>query len=219
MKPIPGGIRHVAVMLIPKSPTPDFSGFSSERLNDRSPKFKAALDAGGITEEMFLNLSPDRENRIAGVLNIEAKLRSTMLAGKPAVEALKSIDGSSGLNQDRILGKVDPHMPDWIRNEISATHSFLELMEWENEIFHAGYPVSFKQRVAFGSLQLSFAKEASGDLLAADVDIDLYTDVGHFGEVIRNHLTMQKTDPFTVYVQLFDQRIFPLYLLGASLKG
>jgi hypothetical protein len=203
-------------MLIPKNPVPDFSGFSYERLNERSPKFKEALDTSGITEEMFLSLSPDKDKRIAGTLNLEAKLRSTILAGKAAVEFLKRIDGSSGLNQDRILVKVDPNMPASVRSEINTSRSFLELMEWENEIFHAGYPLSFKQRVPFGSLQLSFAKEPSGDLLSADIDIDLYTDVGHFGEVIRNRVTKQKTDPFTVYVQLFDQRIFPLYLLKAA---
>jgi hypothetical protein len=216
VQPIPGGVRHAAVMLVPENPVPDFSHFSYEQLNERSPRFKEALEAGGITQEVFLGLAPDGDKRIAGALNLEAKLRSTMLAGKAAVEFVKTIDGESGINQDRILGRVDANMPDRVRSEINASHNFIELLEWENEIFHSGYPVSFKQRVPFGSLQLSFAKEASGDLLAADMDIDLYTDVGHFGEVIRNHVTQQKTDPFTVYVQLFDQRIFPLYLLKAS---
>lgn len=216
VKPIAGGVQHAAVMLVPDNPVPDFSGFSYAQLNERSPRFKEALEAGGITQDMLLNLTPDGDKRIAGTLNVEAKLRNTMLAGKRAVEFIKTIDGVSGLNQDRIVGKVDATMPDRVRNEINASRTFLELFEWENEIFHEGYPVSFKQRVPFGSLQLSFAKEASGDLLAADIDIDLFTDVGHFGEVVRNHFTKQKTDPFTVYVQLFDQRIFPIYLLKPS---
>jgi hypothetical protein len=65
----------------------------------------------------------------------------------------------------------------------------------------------------FCSLQLSFAKKAENDLLAADIDIDLLTDIGHFGEVIRNKITKMKTDPFSVYVLLFDQGIRPLYTL------
>jgi len=47
----------------------------------------------------------------------------------------------------------------------------------------------------------------------SDVDIDLFTDIGHLGEVVRNRLTSVPTDPYTVYVQLFDQRIFPLYVM------
>jgi hypothetical protein len=65
----------------------------------------------------------------------------------------------------------------------------------------------------FCSLQLSFAKAAEGGVLAADIDIDLLTDIGHFGEVIKNKITKTKTDPFTIYVELFDQNILPLYTL------
>jgi hypothetical protein len=39
------------------------------------------------------------------------------------------------------------------------------------------------------------------------------TDIGHFGEVIRNKVTQMKTDPYTVYALLFDQGINPLYTL------
>jgi len=62
-------------------------------------------------------------------------------------------------------------------------------------------------------LQLSFAKKSENGLLAADIDIDLLTDIGHFGEVIKNKITKMKTDPFTVYGLLFDQGIRPLYTL------
>lgn len=218
VKPLPDGVRHTAVMLVPKNPVPDFSAFSYERLGERSPIFKKALENSGISEHAFLNLDPDRDKRVAAALNVEAKLRNTMLGGKAAVEFISKVD-PGGLHPDRIKAQVDATLPVQLRNEIAQNHSFHELLEWENEIFHAGYPISFKQRVAFGSLQLSFAKEPSENLLAADIDIDLFTDVGHFGEVVRNHLTKQKTDPFTVYVQLFDQRIFPLYVLKASSEG
>jgi len=54
---------------------------------------------------------------------------------------------------------------------------------------------------------------SNNKVLAADIDIDLLTDIGHFGEVIRNKITKLKTDPFTVYALLFDQGIRSLYTL------
>lgn len=95
----------------------------------------------------------------------------------------------------------------------SALKTFNELNEDLNELNHKGFPVSFKEKVAFCSLQLSFAKKGEGGLIASDIDIDLLTDIGHFAEVIRNKIMKMKTDPFTVYELLFDQNIRPLYTL------
>ena len=211
VKPLAGGVRHTAVMLVRKDPEPDFSHFSFDRLAEHSVAFKEALQKGQIQEEDFLRLEPIR---IAAALNIEAKLRNTKILAEPAVNFVKMVRALEEVQQDRIYASVDPNMPGQVRNEAEQNHSFTELAEWANEVFHEGYPVSFKQRVQFGSLQLSFAEKPKTDgLLAADIDIDLYTDIGHFGEVVRNKFTNQATDPFTVYVQLFDQRIFPLYVL------
>ncbi len=220
VKPVPGQEVSSAVMLVRNRPGLDLSGFSYATLQAASPRFHRALVDAGITEAAFQALPPER---IAGPLNIEAKLRNTRLVGTPAIERIfriggPGVNGTEGLNQDRILAWMDPAMPGLVRQDIaqSAPQVFMELLELENEVFHAGYPVSFKQRVPFGSLQLSFAK-APGDnnLLAADIDIDLFTDIGHFGEVIVNHVTKTKTDPFTVYRLLFDQGITPLYALSA----
>jgi hypothetical protein len=99
---------------------------------------------------------------------------------------------------------------------MEQSDSFFDVPAFANEVFHQGFPVSFKQKVPFGSLQLSFAEKPDNDgLLRADIDIDLFTDIGHFGEVLRNIITRKETDPYTVYVQLFDQDIFPLYTLQA----
>ena len=216
VKPLPGQEVSAAVMLVRNRPAVNLSGFSFGALQNTSPRFHQAMVNAGITEAEFLALKPER---IAGALNVEAKLRKTMLAGTPAVDRVARIggpgnEGTAALNQDRIFASVDPTMPDLVRQEGNA---FLELLEFENELFHAGYPVSFKQRVSFGSLQLSFAKQpGDNNLLAADIDIDLFTDIGHFGEVIKNHITKTKTDPFTVYRLLFDQGIAPLYTLATA---
>jgi len=218
VKSRPNVVTTAALMLIRKDPKIDLSGFSFSLLKEQSPSFHQALADAGIEELAFRKLPAER---IAGALNIEAKLRQTTLAGVPAVQFIRRVggpdhEGKNALHQDRLYAWVDSAMPEKVRAEVAASGAFMELPEWGNEVFHAGYPLSFKQRLPFGSLQLSFAQSPGPDgLLAADIDIDLFTDIGHLGEVVRNKITRQKTDPYTVYVQLFDQKIFPLYSLHA----
>jgi hypothetical protein len=209
VQPVPSGVRHTAVMLIEDKPTPDFSSVSFANIGAHSPAFLEALVDGGIDEAGFLALDDERK---AGALNVEAKLRAATLQGAPAVEFVRKIDGVAGLKQDRVMCHMDPAVVGQVVAEVAANDSFFKVPEWANELFHQGYPISYKEKVPFGSLQLSFGA-IEGGLIAADVDIDLFTDIGHLGEVVRNQLTSLPTDPYTVYVQLFDQRVFPLYVM------
>lgn len=210
IKPRVQGVTHTAVMLIRKDPALDLSGFSFELIKENSPRFYEALT--GISEQDFLAMEPER---IAAALNIEAKLRNTPLEDTAGVEFLRKIDSLENILPDRFYAHVEKTMPEGVKKEIRKSDSFELLPEWANKLNHEGFPISFKQRIPLGSLQLSFAADPVDDLLAADIDIDLFYGISHFGEVLRNKLTENKTDPFTVYVQLFDQRIFPLYVLKA----
>lgn len=213
VKPLPGAVIGTSLMMVRKNPQPDFSSVSFERVAEFSPNFVQALTDGQVTEAAFLALPPER---IAGALNIEAKLRNTLLDGTPGIELIRQIESAEGIQQDRIRAKVDQTMPKRVRAEIEQSGSFSEVPAFANEVSHKGFPISFKQKVPFGSLQLSFARNPDNDgLLRADIDIDLFTDIGHFGEVLRNIITQKETDPYTVYVQLFDQGIFPIYVLQA----
>lgn len=212
VKPRPGEEVPMNIMLIPDNPVPDFSKFSYDDLKIRSPQFHQALSAN-IPESDFLGLAKSDPKfgaiRMAALLNIEAKLRATPLKQGNAVDFIRSIRDLDALERDRLKANVADNMPSNVR----GLKTFGELNEDLNELNHKGFPVSFKEKVAFCSLQLSFAKKGEGGLLASDVDIDLLTDIGHFGEVIRNKITKMKTDPFTVYGLLFDQNIRPLYTL------
>lgn len=214
VKPVAGEEVPLNVMLIPNDPVPNFSQFNYHELQVRSPQFHAALSAQ-IPEADFLGLVKSDAKfgaaRLAATLNIEAKLRATSLKnGKSAVEFIRQIDNLDCCERDRIKAHVAPEMP----AQVKGLKTFSELDENFNELNHKGFPVSFKEKVPFSSLQLSFAKKsADNNLLAADIDIDLFTDIGHFGEVIRNKITKMKTDPFNVFTLLFDQGIRPLYTL------
>ncbi|MBV8856367.1 MAG: hypothetical protein JOZ02_05345 [Acidobacteria bacterium] len=214
VKPADDVPTPVNVMLIPNDPAPDFSAFSYNELQLRSPQFHQAL-SGGVAEGDFLGL-PKKDSkfglvRMAAVLNIEAKLRATALREGRAVDYVRKFNNLDCCERDRIKVEVAAEMP----AQVKGLKSFNELNPDFNEVNHKGFPVSFKEKVAFCSLQLSFAKKPQAGTLSADIDIDLLTDVGHFGEVIRNKITKLKTDPFTVYVLLFDQGIRPLYTLKA----
>lgn len=212
VKPAPNAPTPVNIMLVPNDPVPNFSAFSYHELQLRSPQFHRALSEG-VAEGDFLGLPKSDGKfgsaRMASILNIEAKLRATALKQGKAVDYVRQIKNVECCERDRIKVEVAGDMPAQVR----GLKTFNELNEDLNELNHKGFPVSFKEKVAFASLQLSFAKKAQDGLLSADIDIDLLTDIGHFGEVIRNKITKMKTDPFTVYNLLFDQGIRPLYTL------
>jgi len=212
VKPISGIETPLNIMLIPNDPVPNFASFTYKELQVRSPKFHSALSQN-IPESSFLALAKSDTKfgsiRTAALLNIEAKLRATSLKDGQAVDYIRLFKSLDSLERDRIKVDVAAEMPKNVR----GLKSFTELNSDLNEMNHQGFPVSFKEKVAFCSLQLSFAKKAENGLLAADVDIDLLTDIGHFGEVIKNKVTKMKTDPFNVYVLLFDQGVRPLYTL------
>ena len=212
VKPRPGEEVPLNIMLVTNNPVPDFSKFSYNELKVRSPQFHQALSAN-ITESAFRDLAKNDEDfgliRMATLLNIEAKLRATALKQGNAVDFIRTIPSVDSLERDRIKALVADNMPTNVR----GLKTFNELNEDLNELNHKGFPMSFKEKVAFCSLQLSFAKKGEAGQLGSDIDIDLLTDIGHFGEVIKNKITKLKTDPFTIYVLLFDQNIRPLYTL------
>jgi hypothetical protein len=212
VKPISNGETSLNVMLIPNDPVPNFSTFSYSELQMRSPQFHSAL-IQNVSETDFLGLAKADAKfgqiRMMTLLNIEAKLRATALRQGQAVDYIRLLKNLDAFERDRIKVQVADDMPGKVR----GLKTFTELNSDLNELNHKGFPLSFKEKVAFCSLQLSFAKKAEDGLLAADIDIDLLTDIGHFGEVIRNKITKMKTDPFSIYVLLFDQSIRPLYTL------
>jgi hypothetical protein len=212
VKPTQNAVTPLNIMLIPNDPVPDFTSFSYNELQLKSPQFHSALSEH-VIESAFLGL-PEADKqfgqiRMASLLNIEAKLRATALKQGKAVESIRLIKDLDALERDRIKVSVADNMPANVR----GLKTFTELNPDFNELNHKGFPISFKEKVAFCSLQLSFAKTAQAGLLSADIDIDLLTDIGHFGEVIKNKVTKMKTDPFSMYVLLFDQGIRPLYTI------
>jgi hypothetical protein len=199
------GLVQAAVMLMPEKARFGFPQPLLPRLKTYSPLFWAALVEGGITDAGLLeDIEPER---VACALNIEAKLRNTRVMGTPAMEFVKGIQGVEGIGRDKLHVKVDKTIIEKLRLELEAGN-FLELPTG------AGTGrTGFKQRIPFGSLQILFSEKTTGEFLDAEVDIDLWAGIEPFGKFLRSVISRQIMDSFTVYRHLFDQRIFPHYLV------
>lgn len=231
VQPPAGGSATARLFLIPEPPQLDLRNFSYARLSEASPSFHGALTRSGIDEALFRDLAPER---VAGALNVEAKLRSILLGGRAAVDRLvrignvdaegrivrtgdEAVEPLAGIQQDRILGWVMPGTADLLAQAAAEGRFFAQGL---NTVFHPGFPVSFKEKRPVCSTQFSLAGRVEDNgLVAADIDIDLFTGINHvFGEVVGNTLkrfftggTEGRTDPFTVYRLLLEQSIFPCY--------
>jgi len=105
---------------------------------------------------------------------------------------------------DRIYFDVDSEFLD----AIEKTEAF----EAANPSLHRFREGSFKQRsFPEGNLQVTYQKNRDGRL-SVDADIDVYRDplLHFFGEVLINHLTGSKTDPYRVRNILDQQGVKPI---------
>jgi hypothetical protein len=220
VKPRPNTVVIKRMMLVRNDPQPDFSGFNFARLAAESPEFHRAFSKT-IKEEGFLGLATSDEEfgsvRMAALLNFEAKLRALTLRQGNGASYVLGVENIDCCERDRLKAFVKPEMPEHVKE----LDNFGQLSTALNKKNHPDHPVGFKEQVDFASLQLSFAElpvrpfpeEPGVSALSSDIDIDFFTDLGHVGEVIKNKITKSKTDPYDVYVKLFDQNIRPLYAL------
>lgn len=220
VKPRPNAVVIKRMMLVRNDPQPDFSKFNFARLRAESPEFHGAFSKN-IKEESFLGLPTSDKRfgsvRVAALLNFEAKLRSLSLKQGHGAMYVLGVEDIDCCERDRLKAFVKPEMPDHVKE----LKTFDQLDSKLNKKNHPDHPVGFKEQVDFASLQLSFAEQAVKPFaaepglpaLASDIDIDFFTDLAHVGEVLKNKITGSKTDPYDVYVKLFDQNIRPLYAL------
>jgi hypothetical protein len=153
------------------------------------------------------------------LLNIEAKLRETIVDGTPLLSFVKAV---RHVAVDRLFLLVDASLKD----RLARAADFAGAPGHPAPRIPPGtpaHPDSWKhRRFAEGNVQLSFSAEAmppAGDLPvpvhSVDVDIDLGKGLAHVVEWLDNNVIRrgQKTDQALVYGLLYAQRILPLYTL------
>ena len=206
------------LMLVPDSPgTSDLpEGF--DRLRQAASPFAAPKT--GVDQKTFKALDVAAQ---MACLNIEAKLRETVLDGAPL---LTFVRGVRHVAVDRAFVFFDAglkaRMPRSSEFAGAPGHGAPA-----NLADLPGHPDSWKHtRFAEGNVQLSFSKDAmplpGGDAASmvhsADVDIDLGRGLAHAKEWLVNNVFKpgHKTNQALVYALLYAQGILPRYVLDPA---
>lgn len=98
--------------------------------------------------------------------------------------------------QDRFFAMVEPEIQDFLRNS--------ELFKSAPNTLHEPLPdfqmeESFKSRDPHANLQVTLMRHATGNLMAADIDIDEASGIEHGFEVIRNAVFQDRTNPYLIH--------------------
>lgn len=150
------------------------------------------------------------ELRRAGLLNILAKSRRTVLPGGTSV--LENIQELREIRGDRFFAKVPQTLREDIKNSIPAG-----LFAEASGVLHRppdGFSPagSYKTADSYGNLQVSFFARAEEWL--ADIDIDDAAGLEHAFQVARNTLTGRPTHPFDIQqILIKTQELDPGYRL------
>ncbi|MGH6689106.1 MAG: hypothetical protein ACRD3C_20300 [Vicinamibacterales bacterium] len=170
----------------------------------------------GVKSDAFDQLEPAAKMTL---LNIEAKLRATLVGGVPL---LSFVAGVRHVAVDRLFLFMLPGA----KNAVALSRDFADAPGHgaPNGLPSIpAHPDSFKHtRFGEGNVQLSFSErtepfvDGGGALChSVDVDLDLARGLKHVVEFLENNVFKpgKKTDQTLVYALLFNQRIRPKYTL------
>lgn len=134
--------------------------------------------------------------RRAGLLNITAKTRATLLTNGRTV--LSYIQELREIRGDRFFAAVPKELREETKNSVAEGlfHSADESLHHPPQGFsHAG---SFKTPDHYGNLQLTFFMNEAGDCVA-DIDIDDAAGIEHVFQVLHNKFSGSPTHPYNIH--------------------
>jgi hypothetical protein len=148
-------------------------------------------DLVGLTgEALYQALGPLRQ---ACFLNIVTKAAHAATTGG----ILELIDGLLVCRQDRFFAKVKKGLPGKLRNSVlykSAKDDLHDPLKGYTKSVEG----SFKSHDAHANIQVTFQQEIGTGVLAADIDIDESSGIGHGFEVIHNATFNKRTNPYLI---------------------
>ena len=134
--------------------------------------------------------------RRAGLLNITAKTRATLLTNGRTV--LSYVQELREIRGDRFFAAVPKELREETKNSVAEGlfHPADQTQHHPPANFsHAG---SFKTPDHYGNLQLTFFMNAAGDCVA-DIDIDDAAGIEHVFQVLRNKFSGSPTHPYNIH--------------------
>lgn len=169
------------------------------------------LGYAGINGKSLYDALSGDSIRQAGLLNIIAKTRVTALTGAKTV--LPSITELLEIRGDRFFARVPQTLREDTKNSVHAglfTSVDESLHHPPDGYQHAG---SFKTLDHYGNLQLTFFMNAKNDCVA-DIDIDDANGIEHIFQVLRNALSGEPTNPYSIHeILIASQGLDPGYAL------
>jgi hypothetical protein len=182
-----------------------FPSFEDVRTLDRWSDLARIMDNSGIGEAEWETLSEEQK---AGLLNIYAKLQSVVVDGESLV---KSVESVSSIHPERIYTVVRADLMDRVSRDAATFHEACPLLHTGER----GWKLidSYKTKDAMGNLELTFARDAEGRLVA-DIDIDNHLGFLHGFDVIKHVVTGKETNPYEIReILVTKQSIDPGYEL------
>jgi len=134
--------------------------------------------------------------RRAGLLNITAKTRATLLTNGRTV--LSYIQELREIRGDRFFAAVPKELREETKNSVSEGlfhPADSSLHHPPADFTRAG---SFKTPDHYGNLQLTFFMNQAGDCVA-DIDIDDAAGIEHVFQVLKNKLSGNSTHPYNIH--------------------
>jgi hypothetical protein len=183
----PGSVKDIHAAPFDELPKPVRRILEDARMIAVAPDDRDLVGLAGA--ELYGALGSLRK---ACLLNLATKAADPKTTGN----CLPSILGVSICRQDRFFARVDPGLPEALRQSPlfkSAPNKLHEPLP--------GYVMaegSFKSRDAHANLQVTFMRESATGDLAADIDIDESAGIEHGFEVIRNATFRNRTNPYLI---------------------
>jgi hypothetical protein len=182
---------------------PQFPSFSDIQNGDRWADLARILGNSGIAEPEWAELSDAQK---AGLLNMYAKLQHVTVDGESVV---KSVESVSTIRPERLFTVVRPDLLDRVSRDSATFHVASPLLHkgergWKTI-------TSYKTKDSEGNLELTFARDMDGRLVA-DIDIDNHLGFLHGFDVIKHIVTRTETNPYEIRrILISRQAIDPGY--------
>jgi hypothetical protein len=151
-----------------------------------------------------------RNEQKAGLFNIYAKMQREVVAdGSPVATFIERI---TEFRFSRIFASVQRHLLGLVREHAKGFHTVSGALHK----FPSGWKTidpggSFKTYDKAGNLQLTFARNAAGELMA-DIDIDDHQGIKHAADVLKHKITGKDTHPYDIHeILIYFQDLDPGY--------
>jgi hypothetical protein len=184
---------------------PQFPSFEEVQTVERWGDLARIMGNSGIGEAEWDALSDEQK---AGLLNIYAKLQNVVVDGEPVV---KSVESVSTIHPERIYTVVRADLMDRVSRDSATFHEACPLLHTGER----GWKMidSYKTKDPMGNLELTFARDTEGRLVA-DIDIDNHLGLLHGFDVVKHVVTGKETNPYEIRdILVTKQAIDPGYEL------